>query len=165
MHGYRLVWGRSSFLGGQRHAAQWGGDPASTYGGTGSTLRGGLSYAFSGAPFWSHDVGGFVRSGTLLPVDPGPAISAAADPESLAVEVWAAEHSSVRVQEQRGTTEVTLARSGEAAEVTTSGPGRLGRLEWPMVPGPAWPGRVIVNGQPWRLDRRDADRLTAIPGR
>ena len=59
VHGYRLVWGRSSFLGGQRHPAQWGGDPASTYGGMGSTLRGGLSYAFSGATFWSHDVGGF----------------------------------------------------------------------------------------------------------
>ena len=58
VHGYRLVWGRSSFLGGQRHAGQWGGDPASTYAGLGSTLRGGLSYAFSGATFWSHDVGG-----------------------------------------------------------------------------------------------------------
>lgn len=311
VHGYRLVWGRSSFLGGQRHAAQWGGDPASTYGGMGSTLRGGLSYAFSGATFWSHDVGGFygtpapdlylrwawfgalsplirfhgqtsrlpwdqgpevyaatrdivaaryrllpylyssaveavrhgrtllqpmiaayprdrgtrdadgqyllgpdllvapvtaadgeqdvylpgdadwadygtravltggrwhqlqrppgqapffVRSGTLLPVDPGPATSAAVEPESLALEVWAAENSSVRVQEQRGTTEVTLARSGDTAEVTTSGPGRLGRLEWPMLPGPGWPRRVIVNGQPWRLDRRGADRLAATPG-
>ena len=59
VHGYRLVWGGSSFLGGQRHAGQWGGDPAATYGGMASTLRGGLSYAFSGATFWSHDVGGF----------------------------------------------------------------------------------------------------------
>jgi len=59
VHGYRLVWGRSSHLGGQRHAAQWGGDPASTYGGMGSTLRGGLSYAITGGTFWSHDVGGF----------------------------------------------------------------------------------------------------------
>ena len=62
VHGYRLVWGRSSYLGGQRHAAQWGGDPASTYGGMGSTLRGGLSYAISGGTFWSHDVGGFYGS-------------------------------------------------------------------------------------------------------
>ncbi|HWG13381.1 MAG TPA: TIM-barrel domain-containing protein [Streptosporangiaceae bacterium] len=62
VHGYRLVWGRSSFLGGQRNAAQWGGDPASTYGGMGSTLRGGLSYAISGGTFWSHDVGGFYGS-------------------------------------------------------------------------------------------------------
>ena len=54
--------GRSSYLGGQRHAAQWGGDPASTYGGMGSTLRGGLSYAISGGTFWSHDVGGFYGS-------------------------------------------------------------------------------------------------------
>ncbi len=83
------------------------------------------------------------------------------------MEVWAAENSSVRVQEQRGTTEVTLARSGEAAEVSTSGPGRLGRLEWPMLPGVSglgWPGRVIVNGQPWRLDRCGTDRLAATPG-
>jgi alpha-D-xyloside xylohydrolase len=62
VHGYRLVWGRSSYLGGQRHAAQWGGDPASTYGGMGSTLRGGLSYAIGGGTFWSHDVGGFYGS-------------------------------------------------------------------------------------------------------
>ncbi len=62
VHGYRLVWGRSSYLGGQRHSAQWGGDPASTYGGMGSTLRGGLSYAIGGGTFWSHDVGGFYGS-------------------------------------------------------------------------------------------------------
>ena len=30
VHGYRLVWGRSSFLGGQRHAGQWGGDADAT---------------------------------------------------------------------------------------------------------------------------------------
>jgi len=309
VHGYRLVWGRSSFLGGQRHAGQWGGDPASTYGGMGSTLRGGLSYAFSGATFWSHDVGGFygtpapdlylrwawfgalsplnryhgttsrlpwdqgpevyaatrdivamryrllpylyssaieavqqgrtlirpmiaaypadratrdadgqyllgrdllvapvtaadgeqdiylpagdwidyatravrtggrwhrlrrppeqapffVRFGTLLPVDPGPVTSAAADPESLAVEVWGAEAARVLVHGQRGTTEVTLARSGDTAEVTASGPGRLGQLEWPMIPRPGWPRRVVVNGQPWRLDRRGLGRLVARP--
>src|ERR1044071_7868711 len=25
-HGHAMIWGRSSYLGGQRHAAQWGGD-------------------------------------------------------------------------------------------------------------------------------------------
>jgi alpha-D-xyloside xylohydrolase len=44
----------------------------------------------------------FVRSGTLLPVDPGPATSAAADPESLGLEVWGADHGQATVHEQRG---------------------------------------------------------------
>jgi alpha-D-xyloside xylohydrolase len=310
VHGYRLVWGRSSFLGGQRHAAQWGGDPAATYGGMGSTLRGGLSYAFSGATFWSHDVGGFygapapdlylrwawfgalsplnryhgqtsrlpwdqgpevyaatreivaaryrllpylyssaieavrrgrtlmrpmiaaypadrgtrdadaqyllgtdllvapviagdgehdvylpagdwidyttravypgggwhrltrppgqaplfVRNGALLPVDSGQATSAAADPGSLTLEVWAGAGGRVTVHEQRGTTEAVMTVSGGTAEVTTTGPGQLGRLEWPRIAGPEPPRRVIVNGEPWTLDERDADRLAAVPG-
>lgn len=57
--GHGLVWARSSYLGGQRHSAQWSGDPISSYPSMASTLRGGLSYALSGMPFWSHDVGGF----------------------------------------------------------------------------------------------------------
>ena len=54
-----LVWGRASYAGGQRHAAQWAGDPNSTYRDMASTLRGGLSIAMCGHPFWSHDIGGF----------------------------------------------------------------------------------------------------------
>jgi len=54
-----LVWGRSTYAGGQRHAAQWAGDPNSTYRDLASTLRGGLSLAMCGHPFWSHDIGGF----------------------------------------------------------------------------------------------------------
>jgi len=54
-----LVWGRSTYAGGQRHAAQWAGDPNSTYRDMASTLRGGLSIAMCGHPFWSHDIGGF----------------------------------------------------------------------------------------------------------
>jgi alpha-D-xyloside xylohydrolase len=57
--GHRMVWARSSFLGGQRHSAQWGGDTNCTYPAMGSTLRGGLSHGLSGVPFWSHDAGGF----------------------------------------------------------------------------------------------------------
>jgi alpha-D-xyloside xylohydrolase len=64
VHGYRLVWGRSSYLGGQRHVAQWGGDTATTWEGMAATLRGGLSYSMSGYSFWSHDVGGFSGSPT-----------------------------------------------------------------------------------------------------
>ena len=57
--GTRMVWARSSFLGGQRHAAQWSGDVNATYPAMASTLRGGLSHGLSGVPFWSHDAGGF----------------------------------------------------------------------------------------------------------
>ena len=54
-----LVWGRSTYTGGQRHAAQWGGDPNCTYADLASTLRGGLSLSACGHAFWSHDIGGF----------------------------------------------------------------------------------------------------------
>jgi alpha-D-xyloside xylohydrolase len=58
-HGPGLVWGRSTYTGGQRHAAQWGGDPNCTYADLASTLRGGLSLGACGHAFWSHDIGGF----------------------------------------------------------------------------------------------------------
>ncbi len=58
-HHSGLVWGRSTFTGGQRHAAQWSGDPNCTYPALASTLRGGLSMAMCGHAFWSHDIGGF----------------------------------------------------------------------------------------------------------
>ncbi len=54
-----LLWGRSSFSGGQRHSAQWGGDAGSSYQELAATLRGGLSLAMCGHAFWSHDIGGF----------------------------------------------------------------------------------------------------------
>jgi alpha-D-xyloside xylohydrolase len=57
--GHRVVWARSSFTGGQRHCGQWAGDNNTTFSAMASTMRGGLSYAFSGVPYWSHDVGGF----------------------------------------------------------------------------------------------------------
>jgi alpha-D-xyloside xylohydrolase len=57
--GHGMVWARSSYLGGQRHSAQWSGDSTASYPAMGSTLRGGLSHGVSGVPFWSHDVGGF----------------------------------------------------------------------------------------------------------
>jgi alpha-D-xyloside xylohydrolase len=37
----------------------WGGDSTSSYESMAETLRGGLSLAFSGFGFWSHDIGGF----------------------------------------------------------------------------------------------------------
>lgn len=57
--GHGMVWARSSFLGGQRHSAQWSGDTYTSYPAMGSTLRGGLAHGLSGIPFWSHDAGGF----------------------------------------------------------------------------------------------------------
>jgi alpha-D-xyloside xylohydrolase len=62
--GTRLVWGRSTFAGGQRHAVQWGGDTSSTDQGLAATLRGGLSIGMCGHGFWSHDIGGFNRQPT-----------------------------------------------------------------------------------------------------
>jgi alpha-D-xyloside xylohydrolase len=57
--GHPMVWARSSYLGGQRHSAQWSGDVKSSFPAMASNLRGGLSHGVSGVPFWSHDVGGF----------------------------------------------------------------------------------------------------------
>lgn len=57
--GDRVVWGRSSYLGGHRHVAQWGGDTPATWDGMAASLRGGLSYSLSGYSFWAHDVGGY----------------------------------------------------------------------------------------------------------
>jgi alpha-D-xyloside xylohydrolase len=63
--GHGMVWARSSYLGGQRHSAQWSGDVSTSFQAMASTLRGGLSHGLSGVPFWSHDVGGF--TGTPAP--------------------------------------------------------------------------------------------------
>ncbi|GAA4583221.1 alpha-xylosidase [Planotetraspora phitsanulokensis] len=62
--GHGMVWARSSYLGGQRHAAQWSGDVDSAYPSMGSTIRGGLSHGLSGIPFWTHDAGGFTGTPT-----------------------------------------------------------------------------------------------------
>jgi alpha-D-xyloside xylohydrolase len=62
--GHGMVWARSSYLGGQRHAAQWSGDVNASYPAMASNLRGGLSHGLAGVPFWSHDVGGFTGTPT-----------------------------------------------------------------------------------------------------
>jgi len=62
--GHGMVWARSSYLGGQRHSAQWSGDTNASYPAMASTLRGGLSHGLAGVPFWSHDVGGFTGTPT-----------------------------------------------------------------------------------------------------
>lgn len=60
VNGHGLTWGRSTYAGGQRHAAQWSGDVNCTWTGMAATLRGGLSMAMCGHAFWSHDAGGFI---------------------------------------------------------------------------------------------------------
>ncbi|MGW2148935.1 alpha-xylosidase [Nonomuraea bangladeshensis] len=57
--GEAVVFARSATAGGQRMPVHWGGDTGSTYESMAETLRGGLSLAFSGFSFWSHDIGGF----------------------------------------------------------------------------------------------------------
>ncbi|MFF4835322.1 alpha-xylosidase [Streptomyces sp. NPDC001315] len=57
--GDAVLFARSATAGGQQFPVHWGGDSASTLGSMADTLRGGLSLAYSGFAFWSHDIGGF----------------------------------------------------------------------------------------------------------
>ena len=54
-----VVFARSATVGGHRHPVHWGGDSSSSYESMAETLRGGLSLAFGGFAYWSHDIGGF----------------------------------------------------------------------------------------------------------
>lgn len=54
-----IVWGRSSWAGGQRYPVQWGGDPQGDWEGLAASIRGGLSWGMSGGAFYAHDIGGF----------------------------------------------------------------------------------------------------------
>jgi alpha-D-xyloside xylohydrolase len=57
--GEAVLFARSATAGGQRMPIHWGGDNSSSFESMAETLRGGLSLAFSGFGFWSHDIGGF----------------------------------------------------------------------------------------------------------
>jgi len=57
--GDAVLFARSATTGGQRMPIHWGGDNSSSFESMAETLRGGLSLAFSGFGFWSHDIGGF----------------------------------------------------------------------------------------------------------
>lgn len=59
--GGSIIWGRSTWAGGQRYPIHWGGDAENTDCGMAASLRGGLSLGLCGFSFWSHDIGGFVR--------------------------------------------------------------------------------------------------------
>ncbi len=58
-HGKGIVWSRSGWAGSQRFPMQWGGDPQSSWNGLAGSIIGGLSWGLTGAPFYSHDIGGF----------------------------------------------------------------------------------------------------------
>ena len=55
LHNENIMWARAAWAGSQRYPLHWGGDAATTNTGLLGTLRAGLS-------FWSHDMGGFVKS-------------------------------------------------------------------------------------------------------
>ena len=57
--GEATLFARSATAGGQQYPVHWGGDSTSTFTSMAETLRGGLSLAFSGFGYWSHDIGGF----------------------------------------------------------------------------------------------------------
>ncbi len=54
-----IVFTRSGTIGSQSFPVHWAGDNVASYISMAETLRGGLSLAFSGFGFWSHDIGGF----------------------------------------------------------------------------------------------------------
>ena len=58
--GCGMIWRRPGYIGSQRFPGTWAGDTQVTWEGMQGALRGGLSAAFSGEAFWSHDMGGFV---------------------------------------------------------------------------------------------------------
>lgn len=62
LHGENIMWARAAWAGSQRYPLHWGGDAATTNTGMLGTLRAGLSFGLSGFSFWSHDMGGFVKS-------------------------------------------------------------------------------------------------------
>lgn len=62
LHNENIMWARAAWAGSQRYPLHWGGDAATTNTGLLGTLRAGLSFGLSGFSFWSHDLGGFVKS-------------------------------------------------------------------------------------------------------
>lgn len=62
LHNENIMWARAAWAGSQRYPLHLGGDAATTNTGLLGTLRAGLSFGLSGFSFWSHDMGGFVKS-------------------------------------------------------------------------------------------------------
>lgn len=62
--GEACLFARSATAGGQQFPVHWGGDCMASYPSMAETLRGGLSLAFAGFGFWSHDISGFESTAT-----------------------------------------------------------------------------------------------------
>ena len=62
--GEACLFARSATVGGQQFPVHWGGDCLANYPSMAETLRGGLSLAFAGFGFWSHDISGFEHTAT-----------------------------------------------------------------------------------------------------
>ncbi|MFI3176641.1 MAG: glycoside hydrolase family 31 protein [Eubacteriales bacterium] len=59
-----MLWGRSGYAGSHRIPAAWAGDSSTALNDHACILRGGLSAAMSGIPFWGFDMGGFYNTDT-----------------------------------------------------------------------------------------------------
>ena len=59
-----IIWARSGYRHTQATPVKWAGDGQTDWRSLRATLRAGLSQAFGGALFWSHDVGGFYGPST-----------------------------------------------------------------------------------------------------
>ena len=57
-----MLWGRSGYAGSHMIPAAWAGDSSTHLNNHASILRGGLSIAMSGIPFWGFDMGGFYNT-------------------------------------------------------------------------------------------------------
>ncbi|MCG8640228.1 MAG: hypothetical protein MI862_10830 [Desulfobacterales bacterium] len=57
--GMGFVWSRCGWAGSQRFPMQWGGDPQASWNGLAGSIIGGVNWGMAGAPFYSHDIGGF----------------------------------------------------------------------------------------------------------
>lgn len=55
-----MLWGRSTYAGGQKYPIHWGGDAFTDFDGLRYSIRSGLSMGMSGFTYWSHDIGGFL---------------------------------------------------------------------------------------------------------
>ncbi len=60
--GEDIIWARSAWAGSQRYPLHWGGDAENTDSAMAASLRAGMSLGLCGFSFWSHDLGGFVKS-------------------------------------------------------------------------------------------------------
>lgn len=57
-----MLWGRSGYAGSHTIPAAWAGDSSTHLNNHAAILRGGLSIAMSGIPFWGFDMGGFYNT-------------------------------------------------------------------------------------------------------